>query len=116
MRGAVSGGLPLKCVVLHRHGARFFLPCSGGNVSVPDAIDSKHQSRTNKLAKLSGAGFDKAYIKDQLRYHEQNVKDFQQEAQHGSVAEVKNFASKALPTLQQHRQLAKDLSESKDNA
>jgi putative membrane protein len=85
---------------------------AGGNVSFPDALDSKHQSRADKLAKLSGAEFDKAYIKDQLKFHQQNVKDFQQEAQYGSVAEVKNFASKALPTLQQHLQLAKDLNKS----
>ena len=86
---------------------------AGGNVSLPDALDSKHQSRTDKLAKLSGAEFDKNYIKDQLKYHQQNVKDFQQEEQYGSVVEVKNFASKALPTLQQHLQLAKDLNKSK---
>ncbi len=86
---------------------------ASGKVSVPDALDSKHQSRAEKLAKLSGTEFDKAYIKDQLKYHQQNVKEFQEEAQYGSVAEVKNFAAKALPTVQQHRQVAKDLSESK---
>lgn len=86
---------------------------AGGNVSLPDALDSKHQSQADKLAKLSGAEFDKAYIKDQLKYHKQNVKDFQQEEQYGSVAEVKNFASKTLPTLQQHLQLTKDLEKSK---
>ena len=86
---------------------------AAGGVNVPDVLDSKHQSRVDKLAKLSGAEFDKAYIKDQLKYHQQNVKEFQQEAQYGSVAEVKNLASKALPTLQQHLELAKDLDKSK---
>ena len=86
---------------------------AAGGVNVPDALDSKHQSRVDKLAKLSGADFDKAYIKDQLKYHQQNVKEFQQEAQYGSVAEVKNLASKALPTLQKHLELAKDLNKSK---
>ena len=86
---------------------------AAGGVNVPDVLDSKHQSRVDKLAKLSGAEFDKAYIKDQLKYHQQNVKEFQQEAQYGSVAEVKNLASKALPALQQHLELAKDLGKSK---
>jgi putative membrane protein len=84
-----------------------------GSVNVPDALDSKHQSRVDKLAKLSGADFDKAYIKDQLKFHQQNVKEFQQEEQYGSVAELKNLASKALPTLQQHLELAKDLNKKK---
>ena len=86
---------------------------AAGGVNLPDALDSKHQSRVDKVAKLSGPEFDKAYIKDQLKYHQQNVKEFQQEAQYGSVAEVKNLASKALPTLQQHLELAKDLDKSK---
>jgi putative membrane protein len=46
---------------------------AGGGVNIPDALDSKHQSRVDKLAKLSGAEFDKAYIKDQLKFHQQNV-------------------------------------------
>lgn len=92
---------------------------TAGNVSVPDALDSKHQARLDKLAKLSGAEFDKAYVKayvkDQLKDHQQDVKEFQEEAQYGSVAEVKNFASKTLPTLQQHLDLAKDLNKNKKN-
>ena len=86
---------------------------TAGSVNVPDALDSKHQSRVDKLAKLSGADFDKAYIKDQVKYHQQNVKEFQQEEQYGSVTEVKSLASKALPALQQHLELAKDLDKSK---
>ena len=86
---------------------------AAGSINVPDALDSKHQSRIDKLARLSGADFDKAYIKDQLKFHQQNVKEFQQEEQYGSVAQVKNLASKELPTLQQHLDLAKDLNKSK---
>lgn len=86
---------------------------TAGGVNVPDALDSKHQSRVDKLAKLSGAEFDKAYIKDQMKYHQQNVKEFQQEAQYGSVVQVKDLASKSLPALQQHLELAKDLHKNK---
>ena len=62
---------------------------------------------------LEAIGNRREYIKDQLKYHQQNVKEFQQEAQYGSVAEVKNLASKALPALQQRLELAKDLNKSK---
>jgi len=86
---------------------------AAGNVQVSDALDAKHQSRVDKLAKLSGAEFDKVYIKDQVKSQHQSVKDFELEAQYGSVAEVKNFASKALPTLKQHLELATDLNKSK---
>jgi putative membrane protein len=82
---------------------------ASGGVTVPDTLDSKHQSRVDKLAKLSGAEFDKAYIKDQQKYHQLNAKEFKQVAENGSVAQVKDFATKALPAVQQHLELAKDL-------
>jgi putative membrane protein len=84
-----------------------------GSVPIPDALDSKHQSRIDKLAKLSGTEFDKAYIKDQMKYYQQNVKEFQEEAQFGYVSELKDLASKSLPTLQQHLEAAKDLNKRK---
>jgi putative membrane protein len=82
------------------------------NIQVPDTLDSKHQSRVDKLSKLSGPSFDKAYIKDQVKDHEKDVKEFQSEAQGGSDPNVKQFASKTLPVLQQHLSMAKDLSKS----
>lgn len=86
---------------------------TGGHVDIPDALDSKHQGRVDKLAKLSGPQFDKAFLKDQVKFHEQNVRDFQDEATNGSNVQVKNYASKNLPTLQQHLEQAKELSKEK---
>jgi putative membrane protein len=88
---------------------------SNANINVPDSLDAKHQSRIDKLAKLSGTEFDRAYIKDQLKDHQQDVKEFQNEAENGNQAEVKNFASKILPTLQEHLSMAKDLNKQKGN-
>lgn len=82
------------------------------NISIPDALDSKHQSRVDKLSKLSGDAFDKAFIKDQVKDHEQDVNEFKSEAQNGSDAVIKQFASNTLPTLQEHLNMAKDLSKS----
>jgi len=78
-------------------------------VSVPDELDSKHKSRADKLAKLSGPEFDRAYMKDQLKDHEKDVRDFQEEAQYGTDPNVKMAAAKMLPALQQHLEAAKDL-------
>lgn len=79
------------------------------NIEVPAALDSKHQSRVDKLAKLSGSEFDKAYLKDQVKDHERDVDDFKSEAQNGSDANVKQFALQTLPTLQEHLSAVKDL-------
>jgi putative membrane protein len=79
------------------------------SIDIPATLDSKHQSRIDKLSKLSGTDFDRAYIKDQLKDHEQDVREFQEEAQGGSDATVKDFAAKTLPTLQEHLATAKGL-------
>jgi len=79
------------------------------SISIPDALDSKHQSRINKMSKLSGPDFDKAYIKDQVKDHQQDVNEFKSEADNGSDPNIKQFASSTLPTLQEHLSMAKDL-------
>src|SRR5205807_8479023 len=63
------------------------------NIEVPAALDSKHQSRVDKLAKLSGPEFDKAYLKDQVKDHQRDVSDFKSEAQNGSDPNIKQFAT-----------------------
>lgn len=86
------------------------------NIQIPDSLDSKHQSKVDKLAKLSGPEFDHAFVKDQMKDHQKDVDDFQAEAQHGTNPNVKTVAAKELPTLQQHLAEAKDLSKQKSAA
>jgi putative membrane protein len=88
---------------------------SNAKVDVPNSVDSKHQSRIDKLSKLSGPEFDRAFLKDLKKDHAQDVREFQQEAQNGSDPGVKEFASKNLPTLQQHLETAKSLSNEEKN-
>jgi putative membrane protein len=78
-------------------------------IDIPQSLSSKQQSHVDKLAKLSGPAFDKAYMKDAVKDHEKDVSEFQSEAQYGSDPNIKLFASNTLPTLQQHLAAAKDL-------
>ena len=86
------------------------------SITVPDSMDAKHKARVDKLNKLSGPAFDKAYIKDQLKDHEQDVKEFQKEAQSGSDPAIKDFASKTLPTLQSHLDEVRNLDKPQSSA
>ena len=81
--------------------------CSAENMTPPADIDAKDQATYDKLSKLSGAAFDKAYIKDMVKDHEMDIKEFQREANSGKDAQLKQFASTTLPTLQSHLQMAK---------
>src|SRR4051794_16717488 len=73
------------------------------NLKLPAQPASKDISR---FSNLKGAAFDSAYMKDMVRDHQQDVADFQKEAQSGQDPALKAFARKYLPTLQEHLQMA----------
>ena len=70
---------------------------------------SEEQKRADKLSKLSGADFDRAYMKDMVEDHVKDVAMFEKEAKNGKDADVKAFADKTLPTLREHLQMARDV-------
>ena len=76
------------------------------NVTLPNSLDAKDQATYDRLSKLNGVAFDKAYIRDMVSDHKKDIAEFQKEANSGSNADVKNFASQTLPTLKEHLSLA----------
>ena len=85
-------------------------------IEIPGSLDSKHRAEIDKLSKLSGPEFDKAFIKDQLKDHETAVREFDTEAKDGANADLKTFASNTLPTLQEHLQMIKSLNRTEKNS
>jgi len=78
-------------------------------VAVDTALDRGHQRVYDRLAKLSGAEFDRAYMKEMAKDHDKDVKAFQKEADKAKDPDVRAWASKTLPTLQEHQQQAKQV-------
>jgi putative membrane protein len=76
-------------------------------LQLPTDMNSEQKSEMDKLAKLSGAEFDKEYMSAMVDDHEEDVKEFETQAKDGNDADIKTFAGKTLPTLQQHLQMAK---------
>ncbi len=72
----------------------------------PMAMLDKHVEMFNHLAKLSGAEFDRAYMKHMVEDHKEDVAMFEKEAKNGKDAKVKAFAEETLPTLKEHLKLA----------
>ncbi len=66
---------------------------------------TKHES----LQKLTGAAFDKEYLEDMISDHEAAVTLYTNEAVKSSDEPMKTWAYKALPTLKEHLQIARDL-------
>ena len=78
------------------------------NMTLPADLNAKDQATYDKLSKLSGADFDKAYMKGMVKDHETDIKEFQKEANKGKDPQMKSFASTTLPILQSHLQMAKE--------
>lgn len=76
-------------------------------ITLPTELDQKHQALRDRLAKQQGAAFDKAYMSEMLSDHQKDVAAFQREAKSGSDPDVKAWAQKTLPTLQEHLKMAK---------
>jgi putative membrane protein len=72
------------------------------NMTLPSDVNAKQQAMYDKLSKMSGAAFDKAYVNDMVKDHEEDVKEFQKEASNGKDPKMKEFASTTLPVLQGH--------------
>ena len=84
------------------------------NYRVPDQMIQKHQDKVNKLSALSGENFDKAYMEMMVEDHEEDIDKFQEAANNAIDPEIKAFASKTLPTLKEHYQLAQTVEEKVD--
>jgi len=79
------------------------------NLPVATELDQKHQVMAEQLTKLQGAAFDRAYLAGQVADHEQTVRLFTTQAKAGHDTELKAFAAKTLPTLQEHLRLVRSL-------
>lgn len=73
--------------------------------TLPTALDPKHQADMQKMSALSGEAFDKAYVKMMVKDHKKDVGEFQKQSARGADAELKAFAARTLPTLQEHLQM-----------
>jgi putative membrane protein len=79
------------------------------NIELPTEMDKSDQNTYDRLSKLSGDAFDRAYARDMVRDHSKDVSEFQKEAKNGRDESIKNFAAQTLPTLQNHLDQARQM-------
>jgi putative membrane protein len=83
----------------------------GGNVraSIPSSIDGLRQAILDKLTKLQGADFDREYYDTQVRVQADVLSLFERYSKGGDHPDLKLFAVKYLPNLEERVRLTKDL-------
>jgi len=72
-------------------------------------MDAMHEALATKLASLSGAGFDRAYMAGQVKDHEVAVALFEKESKGGMDEDVKDWATQTLPHLREHLKMAQTI-------
>jgi putative membrane protein len=73
-------------------------------VTLPDSLDAKHQAMVDKMAVLTGPGFDDAYINGMIKAHQKDATAFKAEAAATQDAAIKSFLDKSIPIVEAHLQ------------
>jgi putative membrane protein len=72
-------------------------------------LDKKHAELRDRLLKMRGAEFDRAYMDAMVKGHEEAVELFEKASKDLKDEDLKDFAEKTLPTLKEHRKMAKEV-------
>ena len=81
---------------LHRAGMR----------QPPQRMDARQQSTLAQLRRTGPRNFDNAFVDAQIEAHQGAVKMYQAYARDGRRPELRQFAQRELPTLQEHLAIA----------
>ena len=82
---------------------------SSKGITLPTELDQKHRAEVTKFSAMSGAEFDREYTKLMVSDHRKDVSEFEKESTRGTDPDLKAFATKTLPTLQEHLKMAEAL-------
>ena len=81
-------------------------------VNLPTELDGSTRREMDKLSKLQGAAFDREYMNHMVSDHKKDISEFKSESRKAKDADVKQFATATLPTLEEHLQLAQSAQKS----
>ena len=81
---------------------------SKNNMSLPSEPSAMQKAEQQKLEKLSGAAFDRAYMKMMVKDHVEDVAEFKKEAHDTSLnSDLRDYATRTYPVLDDHLTNAK---------
>lgn len=78
-------------------------------VTLPTQLDKDHQKVLVDITKLSGKKLDKAYAKDMVKDHQDDVKEFRKASADLKDPDLRVWAAKTLTVLEEHLTMAKDV-------
>ena len=76
------------------------------NIVLPTALIDKHQRIVNDLKDKSTKTFDAKYMNAMLDDHKKDVEEFEEASKNAVDPDIRAFAAKTLPVLQEHLRMA----------
>lgn len=81
------------------------------SMTLPSEPGAKEKAELKRLSGLNGTAFDRAYMAIMVADHNKDVSEFQRASNTAKNADLKAWAGKTLPTLKEHQQMARDISD-----
>lgn len=78
-------------------------------LATPMVLDPQHRAIRAKLSRLSGNALDSAYLSAMIADHSKAVTLFQNEIAYGKNLHMTNLATKSVNVIQNHLQMAHDI-------
>lgn len=72
------------------------------NVTPPTHIDAQHKAMANRFKRMSPEAFDKAYVRDMVEDHHEDLAEFKKERDATKDDELKASVVQALDVIQMH--------------
>lgn len=79
------------------------------NIPFPDKMLDEHVKEIDRFKKLKGSEFDQAFIKHTIEEHKKSVTAFERAGKDARDPGLKAFATKTLPTIKEHLDMAQKL-------
>ncbi|MBV8031928.1 MAG: DUF4142 domain-containing protein [Betaproteobacteria bacterium] len=76
---------------------------------LPSSPSMKHKAAAKKLESASGADFDKTYMAEMVKDHQEDLKKLKDASRKAKDADVKAAADKTASTVQGHLKMAQDI-------
>jgi len=82
---------------------------SAAGITLPSQPSAQQQQMEQKLSSQSGTQFDQAYVRGMLKGHDKAIQAFQTEIENGQNPQLKQYAERELPVIQDHIRIAENL-------
>jgi putative membrane protein len=76
---------------------------SGRGIVLPTALPADEQKHLDAMGKMTGKAFDNHYVNMMVSDHAKDIDEFKKQVSKGADAQLKNWVSNTLPTLQVHK-------------